>query len=194
MDLAGGVGCVSKRHVPCTHPTQQPSTSPLGMQFGLFYFQCHRSRRGLWENRVFSREVPLIHFFCSFTNVYTHTHTINKGTPSPPASPWLFAVKLGARQSPLLPRMSPTVHPTTTSCLFCAACTARGAADISPSRFSLSRYFVQMKSVAALAALVASASAINPARYVRIYDAQNDASDFINLQLVTVFGTSPRHH
>lgn len=51
-----------------------------------------------------------------------------------------------------------------------------------------------MKSVAALAALVASASAINPARYVRIYDAQNDASDFINLQLVTVFGTSPRHH
>jgi hypothetical protein len=47
-----------------------------------------------------------------------------------------------------------------------------------------------MKSVAALAALVASASAINPARYVRIYDAQNDASDFINLQLVTVFGTS----
>jgi len=47
-----------------------------------------------------------------------------------------------------------------------------------------------MKSVAALAALVASASAINPARYVRIYDAQNDASDYINLQLVTVFGTS----
>jgi len=44
-----------------------------------------------------------------------------------------------------------------------------------------------MKSFAAVLVLVASAAA-KPARYVRIYDAQNDASDFINLDLVTVFG------
>ena len=42
---------------------------------------------------------------------------------------------------------------------------------------------------AAIAAVVfASATAINPARYVRIYDSQNDPSDYINLQLVTVYG------
>ena len=44
-------------------------------------------------------------------------------------------------------------------------------------------------SVAAL--VITTASAINPARYVRIYDSQNDPSDYINLQLVTVFGTPP---